>query len=322
MRDGPAVVPSLEIGGTHVTAALIDLDARAVIGAPVREELPCHGGADEILGRIAATADRIDAPRGARWGVAVPGPFEYATGVARFEGVGKFDSLYGVDLGAELRRRMRTGPAALRFVNDADAFGIGEYAVGAAAGHARAVCLTLGSGVGSSFLDHGVPVDDGPLVPGGGRAHRLSFDGRPLEDTVSRRGIRTAYARASPDGADVSPDVRTIAERARAGEAAARFVLHHAFRALGLTMAPWLRRFEATVLVVGGSIAGSWDLVEAPLRSGMAEAGPGGGAVLPLPCSARRPEDAPLVGAARWAASGSGPLTGGVPDRTRRPAYD
>jgi len=43
------VIPVLEIGGTHVTAALVDpVAARAV--ARVREPLDAQGGREEILG--------------------------------------------------------------------------------------------------------------------------------------------------------------------------------------------------------------------------------------------------------------------------------
>ncbi|RII18368.1 hypothetical protein DSC45_10655 [Streptomyces sp. YIM 130001] len=290
--------PVLEMGGTHVTAALVDLAAGAVIGEPARESLSPHGAADEVLGRLALAASRIGAPRDACWGVAVPGPFAYETGVALFAGVGKFDALYGMDVGAELRTRIRPAPAALRFVNDADAFGLGEYACGAAAGHERAVCLTLGSGVGSAFLADGMPVNDGSLVPPEGSAHRLVVDGRPLEETVSRRAIRAAYSRASDGDPAEVPDVHTIASRARGGDRAAGAVLDHAFRSLGVALAPWLSRFAGTVLVVGGSIAGSWDRVERPLREGLSD---GGAPELSL-APAQQPDRAPLLGAARWAA--------------------
>ncbi|RFU87151.1 ROK family protein [Streptomyces triticagri] len=293
--------PVLEMGGTHVTAALVDLAAGTVHGEPARESLSPQGSADEVLGGLARAASRIGAPRDARWGVAVPGPFAYETGVALFEGVGKFDALYGVDVGAALRALIRPEPAALRFVNDADAFGLGEYAAGAAAGHQRAVCLTLGSGVGSAFLSDGMPVNDGPAVPPEGSTHRLFVDGRPLEDTVSRRAIRAAYARAAGCGGDEVPDVRAIAARAREGDRVAGDVLDHAFRSLGGAIAPWLDRFAASVLVVGGSIAGSWDRVAGPLREGLADAGAPEVRLAP----AEQPERAPLLGAARWAALGS-----------------
>ncbi|MET7543942.1 ROK family protein [Streptomyces sp. NPDC005507] len=64
-----------------------------------------------------------------------------------------------------MQHRLTPEPGALRFPHDADAFGIGEYAAGAAAGHERALCVTLGSGIGSAFIDHGEPVNEGALVP-------------------------------------------------------------------------------------------------------------------------------------------------------------
>ncbi|WP_033293965.1 ROK family protein [Amycolatopsis jejuensis] len=288
-------VPVLDVGGTHVTAALVDLTTRAPVGNVVRMPLPAHGSAAEILDGIATAAAMIEVPADARWGIATPGPFDYEAGIGLFRDVGKFDSLYGVDVGAELARRLPAAPAALRFLNDADAFGIGEYVAGAAAGHPRAVCLTLGSGVGSAFLDRGTPVNDGPLVPPEGSAYLLQHQGRPLEETVSRRGIRNAYVRATLGRPDDAPDVRRIADLARRGDRHARAALGDAFRALGATMGPWLAKFDATVLVVGGSIAASWDLVERPLCIGLRLSSD---AELR---TAERALDAPLLGAAWWA---------------------
>lgn len=309
--------PVLEVGGTHVTAALVDVAAGRTVGPVVRDTLAAHGTAEEILDRIAATADRIAAPEGARWGVAVPGPFDYAGGIGLFKDVGKFEALYGVDVGAGLAARIRSRPAALRFLNDADAFGVGEHVAGAARGERRAVCLTLGTGVGSAFLDAGVPVNDGPLVPPDGSAHLLVYAGRALEDTVSRRAIRAAYAQAAGvaagaeagsdgtgaggAGAGGALDVRDIAALARGGDPAARAVLDGAFRALGEALAPWLDRFAATAVVIGGSIAASWDLIEPALRAGLA-AGLGARRADGLALrTALRGDDAALLGAARWA---------------------
>lgn len=293
-----APVPVLDVGGTHVTAALVDpVGGRAVPAAVIREPLDAHAAADAVLDAIARAALALPDGHDTRWGVAMPGPFDYATGVGRFSGVGKFESLSGVDVGAGLRARLGGRAERLRFLNDADAFALGEYGSGAAAGHDRVVCLTLGTGVGSSFLSAGRPVHTGPLVPPDGYAHRLTVHGRPLEDTVSRRGIRSHYARLSPAADGHLPDVRELAARAVKGDSAAAEAFRHAFGALGLALAPWLGRFEATAVVVGGSVARSWDLVHPALTTGL---GASGGAAVPV-LPARLPEEAPLIGAARWA---------------------
>ena len=70
---------------------------------------------------------------------------------------------------------------------------------------------------------------------------------------------------------------------------------------MGLALAPWLTRFEALLLVVGGSMAGSWDLVRPPLLGAIRRAEP---ALAGLAVRrAAHPEDSALIGAAvhAWA---------------------
>jgi glucokinase len=314
------LIPVLEIGGTHVTAALVSPRAAAVT-TRVRRPLDAQGRAGDILGAVLRCARSLRAaPAGARWGVAVPGPFDYAKGIALFAGVGKFEALYGVDVRAVLLDGLPGSPSDVVFRNDAHAFLAGEWTAGAARGHARAVGITLGTGVGSAFLADGVPRTTGAGVPPEGRMDLARIDGRPLEEVVSRRAILSRYGAAagagggagrgtgSGDGmgaarergfgtaagsgsgsgsagaygdpagaygatvpaAGADVDVREIAERARAGEERARRVLDRAFGALGAELGPRLAAFGATVLVVGGSMAESWDLVAPPLAAALA----------------------------------------------------
>ncbi|MDQ1041313.1 glucokinase [Streptomyces sp. V3I8] len=305
-----APVPVLDVGGTHVTAALVDpVTGHPVPSSVIRRPLGSHADADGILDDIALTALRLPAGHGPSWGVAMPGPFDYVTGIGRFAGIGKFESLSGVDVGAGLRRRLLDRAGRLCFLNDADAFALGEHRAGAARGHDRVVCLTLGTGIGSSFLRAGLPVHDGPDVPPDGHVHRLSIDGRPLEETVSRRAIRLHHARLTtshrepaphqePDARHefVLPDVHELAVSAAQGDTAASEVFRYAFDALGRALAPWVDRFGATAVVVGGSMAQSWDLVRPALARGLAQADRAPVRVL----QARQPASAPLIGAAHW----------------------
>jgi len=305
-RRAAAPVPVLDVGGTHVTAALVDpATSHPVPSSVTRKPLGAHADADGILDTIAQAALQLPTGHSSSWGVAMPGPFDYDTGIGRFAGIGKFESLSGVDVGAGLRQRLAERAGRLWFLNDADAFALGEYRAGAAEGHDRAVCLTLGTGIGSSFLRGGLPVHDDPEVPPGGRVHRLRIDGSPLEETVSRRAIRVHYARlaaplnqlASPEERAL-PDVHEIAALAEQGDPAASEAFRYAFDALGRALAPWIDRFEATAVVVGGSVAQSWNLIHPAFTQGKGSARTGSAAVRVLP--ARQPEEAPLIGAAHW----------------------
>lgn len=276
-------VPVLEIGGTHVTAGLFDPVAVSVDGVR-RLGLDASGPATAIVDVLLRCAAPIAAAPGATWGVALPGPFDYENGVGRFHGVGKFEALNGFDLRSALCEGLPESPAGVRFLNDAHAFGLGEWASGTMAGEARALALTLGTGIGSAFVTEGVVVSDGPSVPPEGRVDLLTIDGQPLEETVSRRAILRRYGRPNVDVAD-------IAMAARSGEAEAGEVLRSAFYALGTALRPWVGSFRATIVVVGGSMAESWDLIAPPLASGL-----DGPRVVP----ARRGDQAALIGAGLW----------------------
>lgn len=288
----PSHVPAVEVGGTHVTAGLVDAATMRVLpGTTVRRALDAGGTEDEIVDTIAGAASAVASRVGqaTTWGVAIPGPFDYERGIGRFHDVAKFDALDGIDVGSALAARI--GPTAGRivFLNDADAFALGEWASGAAAGHRRVVGITLGTGVGSAFLVDGAIVDDGPAVPREGRVDLLRIGDRPLEETVSRRAVVGRFAALS--GSRRDHDVRDIVERARAGDAVAQRVVEEAFVALAVALAPWLVRFEATCLVVGGAMSGSWDLVAPALRTGL-------GRIDVVLVPAALPEEAALIGAA------------------------
>ena len=255
------VVGALEVGGTHVSTALVSIDQRAVVaGTLQRYEIAADATRDELVRAIVDAARGHARPEVVRWGVATPGPFDYATGISRIRGVAKLDALYDVDLRAELSGALGVEPQDVMFINDADAFLIGELWAGAARGHARAIGVTLGTGLGSAFLADGQIVETDPNVPPAGRLDLIPFRGAPVEDTLSRRGIRAAYGRDNSD-------VVEIARRTILGEPRAAGVFHHFAVALGEFLTPWIQRFAPTCVVFGGSIARSWELWSEDFRA-------------------------------------------------------
>jgi glucokinase len=273
------LIAALDVGGTHVTTALVRTDPLAVVsGSGARFPLDAAAGAPDLLTRLGAAASASKMAAADRWGIAIPGPFDYDQGIGRYTGVAKFESLFGVDVRAWIADAVGAPRSDVVFVNDADAFALGEWAAGAAAGADRCVGLTLGTGVGSGWILGGRAVRHGPGVPPDGEAHLLEIEGRPLEDIVSRRAIRQAYrllTRRSTDHIDSNGsepadlDVHEIAALARVGNESASAVFAATFEALGRVLGPHLSVFGAQVLVVGGSIAGAWDLIAPPLRRGL-----------------------------------------------------
>ena len=242
-------VAVLEVGGSHVTAAVVTPDKWAVKVVD-RAELESQQPAEEVVRQLAAAARKLPLANGLA--VALPGPFDFATGVAWYRDQGKFDQLYGYNLGANLRSELAI--ERLMFMNDAEAFAVGEWTAGEVRGVERCVGVTIGTGIGTAFLADGRVVREGETVPPGGELYRTSYDGKPLEDSISARAILRAYP-------DQVAGVKEIADLARAGDATAREVLLTAFTHLASALTPWLERFGVTKTVLGGSISGAFDIV-------------------------------------------------------------
>lgn len=241
----------LEVGGTHVTAALVDDDGPTILEQE-RMSIDSAASAGVLLDAFVGAVQRVGTPS-SRLVVAIPGPFDYERGIGDFDGVAKFGSLKGVHIGDELATRL---DSEVLFVNDVTAYAIGQYVIFGRP--RRLVTLTLGTGVGSAFLDDGTPVEQGPLVPPHGWVYLLKHDGKPLEESFSRRAIIAAYTTA----AERELDVAEIAALAIDGDPAAAEVMRRAYGILAEAIASWLVGFDTSTLVVGGSISGSWDLVE------------------------------------------------------------
>ncbi|GAA2382901.1 ROK family protein [Dactylosporangium salmoneum] len=253
----------LEIGGSHVTAGSVEFTGSGHrILDRQRHPLDPAQDAHTIVGALADAAKRLLPGPADRWAVAFPGPFDYVAGVSLHEGVSKFDQLHGVNLREALAAAIPAEPSAFTFVNDADAFLLGEWVDGAAAGTRRAVAITLGTGIGSSWLADGEVVSTGPDVPLDGEIHFCDVDGVPIEDLVSDRALVRGYLARTGTTVD---GMRELAARARGGDRDAREVVDAAFGILGRLLTEWLGRFGAEMVVVGGSMTGAWDLIEPAL---------------------------------------------------------
>ncbi len=110
------MIPVLEVGGTHVSAALVD-PAGWSVRAAQRFPLDADGTADTLIAAFVTAARSVDAPSDATWGVAMPDPFDYPTGVALFDAaVAKFGALHGIDVRSRLRAELG---GDFMFLNDA-----------------------------------------------------------------------------------------------------------------------------------------------------------------------------------------------------------
>ena len=182
----------------------------------------------------------IAQPSIAGLGVAVPGPFDYTSGVS--EMTHKLDGLQ-----ESIFARSCAPPRACRIPPRFGSSTTRRRSCSAsggrrARGHRRAVGVTLGTGIGSAFSDEGEIVRAGAEVPPGGELYKLHFRGSPVEETISSAALLSGYGDASH-----GVDVEHIANRAVAGEPAARRVFVDLGVALAQFLTPWVQAFGRAV---------------------------------------------------------------------------
>lgn len=157
-----------DIGGTHITASLVDVHQWQVITESItRHHVNSHADAKSILEVWSAPFQEIirkyPAIASPTIGIAMPGPFDYDNGISRMRDQDKYDNLYGMDIRRELAERTGVEGTHIRFINDAAAFLQGEVFAGKHNGHAKILGITLGTGLGSAIWKKGSNAVDADL---------------------------------------------------------------------------------------------------------------------------------------------------------------
>lgn len=265
-----------DIGGSHISCALVDMSEGHIIkGSFVEKRIDNQAGSEIIL-RAWAEALRviinaIGKENLAGIGFAMPGPFLYDQGIAKFDAsVAKFEHLYDVNVARELAFKLDLYDSVpLRFMNDASAFAVGEAWVGTAANVSKSVSITLGTGFGSAFIENGIPVVERKGVPPMGRLWHLPFKHGIADDSFSSRWFISRWKEIS--GNEVN-GVRPIAEEASSNPAAKALFTEYG-QNIGSFLGPWLREFNAEVLVFGGNVSRAWNLFSKPLQTTLNKSG-------------------------------------------------
>src|SRR5690348_15377576 len=252
----------IDIGGTHIAGALVNEQTRLIVeGSYQKYEVNAGAASETILEDWTKAVENIlesgkpDPVK--RIGVAMPGPFDYERGISWIRNLGKYDSLYGMNVKEMLKEKLGVGPEfPVYFENDAVCFGLGECRAGAAVSCHKVVALTLGTGLGSAFLVDGCPLEEEEGIPEGGSLYQLPYKDGTAEDYFSSRGLLKEYERQS--GRQLA-EVKTLAERASGCDMDAKKVFSDFGKQLAAFLAPWLYVFKADCVVLGGGISKASD---------------------------------------------------------------
>ncbi len=156
MNLNPNLIVGVDIGGSHITVAIVDLKTFEILpGSFFRNPINQGDNADNIIASWANTiksAIQSKGLSGVNVGIAIPGPFDYDKGISYMSGQGKYDSLYGKNVKILLSEELGISPNNIKLNNDAACFLQGEIFCGELIKYQEAIGLTLGTGLGSSYM--------------------------------------------------------------------------------------------------------------------------------------------------------------------------
>ena len=281
---------AVDLGGTHVRAALVD--AHGVVVERIRAATPSTDPTPSILVELMAkVSEGSDCRRAV---IGLPGVIDHEEEVL-VKAPNLPQSWIPILTDAWLTER---SGLSVSLANDADLAAVGEAAFGAGRGFRDVVYVTISTGIGA-----GIVLGDRLMrgrYSGGEIGHTVLSRtalaaGEPA--TVEDLGSGTSITRRA-EAAGLDARGAELADLVRAGDPTATEVWNKAIdsAAVGITNLCWIVSPQA--VVIGGGVGMNGDLVLPSVRSAIDDHGPGIGPVAVL--NAGLGDDAALAGAAAW----------------------
>ncbi|ATW47269.1 ROK family protein [Streptomyces peucetius] len=267
-----SLVAALDIGGTKIAGALVD--GNGAILQRAQRPTPAQEDGDTVMQAVETVlAELTGSPlwgRATALGIGSAGPVDASAGTVSPVNVPAWRGFPLVD-----RVSRAVGGLPVTLVGDGVAMTAAEHWQGAARGHDNALCMVVSTGVGGGLVLGGKPyagptgnaghighisVDlDGDLCPCGGRGCVERIASGP---NIARRALENGW-RPGPSG-DAS--AAAVAKAARAGDPVATASYERAAQALAAGIAATATLVEIDIAVIGGGVAGSGEVLFAPLR--------------------------------------------------------
>jgi len=268
------VVVGVDLGGTKMYGALADL------GGHVLDEVNFgrHGTSGEdsyqllvsLIDTLLASPKLENRPvRGI--GLGVPGITLHEEGIVRWA-----YTLQWRDLPLKARLEERYG-LACTVDNDVNLAALGELWYGAGQEAKNMILVAIGTGIGAGIIIDGALYrgsseasgEIGGMIPGREFLGKDYRDFGALESVASGTGIawraRTVAPEAPPATDPATTDTEVVFEAARQGQAWALTLLKETVDYLALAIGNLMACFDPDVIVLGGGVARSADLLVEPI---------------------------------------------------------
>ncbi len=286
-------VVGVDLGGTNVRAAVVDIDEKIV--GQARAASDARNGAAAVVAALARTVREAIIDAGltidliGAVGMAVPGHIDTYSGEIRWSPNfgeytdGKFDIFLHVPFAGPVSEEL--GLAAYAG-NDANVAALGEFRYGAGREVSDLVMFTLGTGIGSGVVSQGRLVVGSTggaselghvIILAGGRQCGCGTFGcleaycgtsailERAHRAIERNTESSLWSRIEGDKTTLTP--KLIDEAAREGDVVALSVFEETGYYLGIGIANAISIFNPSLVVLGGGIRKATGLMAAAERS-------------------------------------------------------
>jgi glucokinase len=257
-----SIVLGVDIGGSHITAALVDVEKRVLIADSIcRKMIDSQDSAAAILEawcQVITNAYIGYETVTKNIGIAMPGPFDYDNGICLIKDQHKFQSLYQLNLKEELAARLHISTSNIFFINDAAGFLQGEVFADGVKSVNPILGFTLGTGLGSAIYLNGIAKD--------AELWSAPFLNSIAEDYLSSKWFVGRYNQLSGEVLGGVKDLAAIVNV----DLHARQVFMEFGNNFAQFLMPLIEKHCAEVVIVGGNIAQAFDLFSPSLMDVLA----------------------------------------------------
>lgn len=270
---------AVDVGGTQMRAACYPPDSLH----PLRiDRISTQDGHASPLERLVDLIASV-IPNGERVsaiGVAAPGPINPYKGVLYT--APNVPGWVNLELGPYLQDRFGI-PVYLG--NDANLAALAEWRFGSGRGHHHLIYITVSTGIGTGVIvedrlllgadglaaemGHVTVMVEGPLCGCGQRGHLEALASGPAIARWAEQQLQAGAVSILPAQARLTS--REIAFAAEQGDALAIEALARAGYFLGVALANFVHTFNPSILIIGGGVSRSGDLLMKPLWASLRE---------------------------------------------------
>ena len=275
-------VTGIDFGATHLTILVADLGAHILEEAEIPIDINagpqvCIDQADRLLRELLTKAGLALTDINAI-GVGVPGPIVSDAGMVLAPPI-----MPGWDRFPIRDTLVKMWGCPVTLSNDSELGALGEWAAGAGRGEQNLAYIKIGTGIGAGLLlegqiyrgvtgsageiGHLTIEENGPLCACGNHGCLEAIaGGRAIAQQareIAQKDQRTELANIKPIE---SITARDVASAARLGDLAAQQILTRAGTYLGIAIAGVVNMFNPGMVIIGGGVAQSGDILLEPIR--------------------------------------------------------